>query len=62
MARERRDIPLELWERKEAALVTKQATPAPPHVCSESTEYVEFDGPLGQAWYCRVCGKLLQVG
>lgn len=62
MARERRDIPLELFERRERELAAKRGRKHPPHDCDENVEYVEFDGPLGQAYYCSICGALLQVG
>lgn len=63
MARERRDVPLRVWAKKERALIAKQAQPPPPpHDCFEHAVYVETDGALGQAWYCGLDGKLLQVG
>lgn len=34
----------------------------PKHDCWDNATYVETDGALGQAYYCSVCGGLLQVG
>ena len=62
MTRERRDIPITEWRLKEGALISKRKQRHPPHQCDEHLEYVETDGALGQAWYCGVCGALIQVG
>lgn len=61
MARERRHIPLEAYERREQE-IRDAAKMAPPHICDEHVEYIETDGALGQAWICGLCGTLLQVG
>lgn len=61
MARET-NIPLSEWRKKERALLAKRQQSHPPHECFEHAEYVEFEGALGQAYYCGICGELLQVG
>jgi hypothetical protein len=53
---------LKKWKQKEAKLLARRALNPPHHTCWDHVEYVETDGALGQAWYCRVCGDLLQVG
>lgn len=62
MARERGPEFLRYSAEREKAFAALRKKKIEPHNCYDFSEYVEFEGPLGQAYYCAKCGELLQVG